>query len=257
MTLMRAARSRMRSINVASVISDDLVWGLGMIALRHPARPARPVDAPVGAPDTGGGGGRAVPCPHDPRRLEEDAEVQPERHVFEVVEVVPELLHLLLDGVRVPVSDLRPPGDPRADRAPERVVRDRVARHVAQVADHQDQESEIRDRMGPRPHEVHVAAEDVDELGQFVQPKSPEPFPDARDPIAVVLLPLGLGAARGVHGPELDQPEGQPGLPTRSWMKNTGPRESSLISSTIRTKTGASTIRPTTDTRRLRARESA
>ena len=50
-------------------------------------------------------------------------------------------------------------------------------------------------------------------LGQLVQPKSPEPFPDARDPIAVVLLPLGLGAARGVHGPELDQPEGQPGQP--------------------------------------------
>src|SRR5437867_886663 len=157
---------------------------------------------------TGIGGGHAAPREHQPHRLEQDAEVQPERPVLEIEEVVSDLLHLLLEGVRVPIADLRPPGDPGPDRAPERVVRDRVARHLAQVADHQGHEPEIRDRVGPRTHEVHLAPEDVDELGQLVQPESPEPLPDARDPVAVVLLPLGPRPTDRVHGAELDQLEG-------------------------------------------------
>src|SRR5438876_1195091 len=67
--------------------------------------------------------------------------------------------------------------------------------------------------MGPRTHEVHVAPEDVDELGKLVQPKLPQPHPDARDPIAVVLLPLGLRPADRAHGAELDQLEGLPVQP--------------------------------------------
>src|SRR5438876_954928 len=70
---------------------------------------------------------RAAPGKNGLDRLEQDPQIQPERHVLEVVEVVADLLHLLVDGVRVPIPDLRPPGDPGPDRAPERVVRDRVA----------------------------------------------------------------------------------------------------------------------------------
>src|SRR2546426_153141 len=154
------------------------------------------------------GGGQAAPRERHPHRLEQDAEIQPERHVLEVEEVVPDLLHLLLEGVRVPIADLRPTGDPRPDRAPERVVRDRVARHLAQVADHQGYKPEIRHRVGPRTHEVHFAPEDVDELWQLVQPEPPQPLPDARDSVAVVPLPLGSRPTDRVHGAELDQLEG-------------------------------------------------
>src|SRR5262249_20673792 len=70
---------------------------------------------------------RAVAREHDLDGLKEDAEIQPERHVLEVVEVVADLLHLLRERVRVPIADLRRAGVPWPDRAPERVVRDRVA----------------------------------------------------------------------------------------------------------------------------------
>ena len=47
-----------------------------------------------------------------------------------------------------------------------------------------------------------------------------------------------------------------PNRPTRSWMKNTEPRESSLIRSPISTRTGARATTPTTAARRLSTRES-
>src|SRR5229473_7127563 len=55
----------------------------------------------------------ATPREHDLERFEQDAEIEPERHVLEVIEVVADLLHLLLEPVRVPVANLCPPGDPR------------------------------------------------------------------------------------------------------------------------------------------------
>src|SRR5439155_4623136 len=85
---------------------------------------------------------------------------------------------------------------------------DRVARHLAHVADRQDHEDEVRRWVGPRTDEIHVASNDVDELGQLIEPEPPEPLPDAGDPIAVVPLPLGPRAAHRIHGAELDQLEG-------------------------------------------------
>src|SRR5207247_2602265 len=70
--------------------------------------------------------GRAGPpgAEDDPRGLEEDPEIESERPVLHVVEVVPKLLHLLLEAVGIAVADLRPAGDPGPDQTPKRVVGD-------------------------------------------------------------------------------------------------------------------------------------
>src|SRR5437016_8551108 len=78
----------------------------------------RPTEARRQATVTATGG--AAPREHELDRLEQDPEVQPEGHVLEVVEVVADLLHFFLDGIRVAITDLRPAGDPRPHRAPER-----------------------------------------------------------------------------------------------------------------------------------------
>src|SRR6266850_1170319 len=149
----------------------------------------------------------------DLRGVDEDPEIEPQRHVLDVVEVVAHLLRLFVEVVGVAVADLRPAGDPRPDCTAERVVGNRVARQLVQVARRQDHHSEVRHRVGPRPHEVHVGPKDVDELGQLVEPEPPEPPPEARDPIVVVPFPLGLRAADRLHRTELDQFEGSTGQP--------------------------------------------
>src|SRR3989449_8292048 len=164
--------------------------------------------APAGP--TGFDVGHAVPSEYDLNRLEQDLQVQPKRHVPKIIEVVADLLHLLLEGVRVPIVDLRPAGDSRPDRAPERVVRNRVARHLVQIADGQDHELEIRQWVRPWTYEVHVATEDVDELWKLVEPEPPEQPPDACDPIIVVPLPLRRRPADRPHSAELHQLEGSP-----------------------------------------------
>ncbi len=69
--------------------------------------------------------------------------------------------------------------------------------------------------LGPRADEAHVAAEDVEELGQFVDVRPPKP---AADPGAAVVagrgpdgpgLPLGVDA----HAPELEHAEQPAPLP--------------------------------------------
>ncbi len=69
---------------------------------------------------------------------------------------------------------------------------------------------EVRHRVRPRSHQVHLAAQDVDELGQLVEPIPSQPPSQARDAIAIVALPLGAGSLDGVHGAELDEREGPP-----------------------------------------------
>src|SRR5580765_1071270 len=133
---------------------------------------------------------------HDLHRVEEDAHIEPERQMLDVVEVVAHLLRLFLEVVRVPQPDLRPARDARANRGPQRVIRDAFS-----------EELEVRDRMRPRAHEIHVATDDVDELGQLVETEFPEPFADPRDPVAVVVHPLRRGPVGHAHRPEFDQLE--------------------------------------------------
>ena len=69
---------------------------------------------------------------------------------------------------------------------------------------------EVGHRVRPRPDQVHLAAQHVDELRQLVEAVAPQAAPQARDPLGVVGFPLGVVALDGMHGAELDELEGPP-----------------------------------------------
>src|SRR5207237_10103343 len=63
--------------------------------------------------------------------------------------------------------------------------------------------------FGPRPHEAHLAFEDIQELGQFIDPRAPEETPNARYARIVDACPARLAIHLGVlrHAAELEQRE--------------------------------------------------
>ena len=77
----------------------------------------------------------------------------------------------------------------------------------------------VPERQRPRPHEAHLAAQDVDDLRNLVQRETPQDPPHPGDPRVVsdleqrpagfvrcLELRLPLGRA-GDHRPELEHPE--------------------------------------------------
>src|SRR5262249_57898794 len=102
-------------------------------------------------------------------------------------EVVPQLLHRVLDARAVAVLDLRPAGDARPDGVTLHVEGD-LARELL------DEER----TFGPRADEAHVALEDVPELGQFVEPRHPDEAADPRHAFVFVARPDGPARLLGV-----------------------------------------------------------
>src|SRR4051794_26661224 len=81
----------------------------------------------------------------------DDAQVEPQRPVFNVVEIIPD--SLLQVRVAPQIIDLRPSGDARLDK---------VLLHVAG-----DLLAESADEFGPLrswPHDRHLSPENIDEL---------------------------------------------------------------------------------------------
>ena len=118
--------------------------------------------------------------PHE--REPHDLEVETERPVLDVVEVV---LDALLDRrVAAPAVDLGPAGDPRLHLVPQHVLR--VA--VLELLD------EVR-ALGPRPDQRHVAPQHVPELGQLVDVEAPEEAAERRAARVFLVGPDGPGAA--------------------------------------------------------------
>src|SRR5437867_4811534 len=128
--------------------------------------------------------------------VEEDPEVEPEGKVLDVVQVVAHFLDLFFEVVGVAVADLRPPGYPRTHCRAERVIRNPFL-----------EELEVRGRVGPGPHEVHLTADDVDELRELVEAELPQPLPHPGDPMAIVQNPLGGFGRDGMHGAEFEKLE--------------------------------------------------
>src|SRR5262245_21356231 len=66
---------------------------------------------------------RETPKEHNPRRFEQDENVEHRRLIFDVVEVVLMFFPRVLQRSAVGVADLRPSGQPRFNQAPLRVIR--------------------------------------------------------------------------------------------------------------------------------------
>src|SRR5665213_3525091 len=90
--------------------------------------------------------------------LKHDEEVEAERHVLEVVEIVLELFLGFGEGGAVAVPNLRPAGEARANEMAE-IVEGQVLR------EHGDELGALR----AGAYEVHVDAENVPELRDFVE----------------------------------------------------------------------------------------
>src|SRR4051812_34654720 len=137
----------------------------------------------------------------DRKRSEEQADVVPQRPVRHVQVV--ELHHLLEWDVGA------------TEHLPDaRDARREVEPAAAPAADHLVLGLDQR----PRPHEAHLALEDVPELGELVEAQMPQAAPDARDarvvlevkPVRIDAVGEELRSARlrvHVHRPELEDVE--------------------------------------------------
>src|SRR5581483_5283717 len=105
-----------------------------------------------------------------------DLEVEPHRPVLDVIQIVFD--PLLERRVAPPSVDLRPSGQTRLHLVAQHVLRNPMLELLDKVR-----------ALGPRPHDRHVAAEDVPELRQLVEIRSPEKTAERRDPWVVLLRP--------------------------------------------------------------------
>ena len=132
----------------------------------------------------------------------QDAEVQRQGHVLDVVQVVFQLGAGILDGGPVGEIDLRPARDAGPDGMPDGIVG-----HLGR---------QVPDELGPfgsRADEAHFPSEHVDQLRQLVDAELPDPLPDPGGPGIVLTGPDRSGQLGVVrHGTEFPQREDGPVL---------------------------------------------
>src|SRR6185436_15898845 len=138
----------------------------------------------------------------DPEREEDESHVEPEAPPARVHAVVPELLPGRDVAVGVDLSD---PGQPRRHGVTLAVPGNGLERDDPAVAAGVD----LAGAEGAWPHEAHVAAEYVPELGQLVHGRRAKGASDARHAWVVFFRLPGAEEAVGVrhHRPELQDAE--------------------------------------------------
>src|SRR5258705_12295982 len=126
--------------------------------------------------------------------IEDDEEIEEQREILDVVEVILQLLECALDRRSVLVLYLGPAGDARLDGESFHVVRNLLLQR-----DH-----ELRP-LGARSDEAHVTHQHVEELRQLVQPRAAEQMADSREPRVLLDAPYRTPLLLGVltHGAEL------------------------------------------------------
>lgn len=133
-----------------------------------------------------------------PEGVGDDAGVQRETEVLDVVHVEPQFLEGFVRAGSVAVAHLCPAGDARLDPVADRVQVNGFLEFLHE-----------RFLLGPRADDRHFSPQDVVELRKFVQAKLAEDLPDPRDPLVAHAGKGGaLSFAVRAHGPELGNPEG-------------------------------------------------
>src|SRR5262249_1848346 len=137
----------------------------------------------------------AISKQHDPDGLEDNPDVEEERDVFDIVEIVLQFLNRVLHRRAVAVIDLGPTGQPRLDQMALGVELNLFAQLL-------DEERSF----GARPDEAHLAAQNIDKLRNLVNAGFANESADAGDARVAVLRPLRLAVFFGVlqHRAELD-----------------------------------------------------
>src|SRR5919109_18622 len=146
------------------------------------------------------GSSRALSAEDELDRVDQNLQIERQRQVLDVVEVVAELARDLFRRHRVPGAHLRPAGEAGSDL-------------VAQVVEGNDrrERGDVDGHLGARAHQAHVAAQDVEALRQLVEAIAAEHGPQPRHAAGVVAAPPRVGAARHVaqlpHRAELVEAE--------------------------------------------------
>src|SRR5215211_673343 len=142
----------------------------------------------------------AAPAQQDHRyRLEHDPEIFGHRLAPDVLQVVMYLGPHIFQRAVVVMIDLSQSGDPRSGPLPQRVLRDVLP-----------QLGKDGGPLGAGAHDIHLAPEHVDQLGQLVQAVLPQEPADRGDPRIALLGPHRATLMLGVdpHGAELVDREG-------------------------------------------------
>src|SRR2546423_8729170 len=132
-------------------------------------------------------------------RLQHNHRVELERIVSNVIEIVLQLLDSVFVALAIRIVDLRPAGDPRLHQMPEMIEWDFLL--VALRA---------FDPFRAWSDQAHVAAQNVPELRQLIEPALAQPPPHSRNPrIAFARLNVRLHLAGGLiaHRPQLKHRE--------------------------------------------------
>src|SRR5215510_14227536 len=135
---------------------------------------------------------------HDLHGVEQDQEVEEQRKILDVVEVVLQLLQRIFNRGAVAIPDLRPAGEPRFHGQPFHVIRDFLLEAL----------HELRS-FRPRPDEAHVTEQHIDQLRELVQTGAAEDRSHPRDARIGFLRPHRSRALLGIptHGAELVENE--------------------------------------------------
>src|ERR1700693_3203549 len=96
---------------------------------------------------------RALSKKDNPKRLEQNLDIQKKRMVLDVVDVVLQLLHRLFHASAVRVTHLSPASDARFRAVANRIVGYLLGQHL----------DELRP-FGPRTDEAHLAFQHIDQL---------------------------------------------------------------------------------------------
>src|SRR5262249_23154158 len=115
---------------------------------------------------------------HHLHGVEQDQEVEEQREILDVVEVVLQLLQRVFDRGAVAIPDLRPAGEPRFYGQPLHVVRDFLLQAL----------HELRS-FRPGPDEAHVTEQHIDQLRGLVETGTAADRAHRRDARIVLLRP--------------------------------------------------------------------
>src|SRR4029450_3288480 len=151
-----------------------------------------------------GRGSAATSEEHHLDSSNENHEIQEEREVLDVVEVILELLDGIFHRGAVAIPPLRPAGNSRLDRQALHVEGNLLLQRVDELGP-----------FRPGPDEAHVPQEHVEELGHLVEPGLPEEAAHPGDPWIAILGPYRPGVLLRIlpHGAELVQDEDPSVLP--------------------------------------------
>ena len=135
---------------------------------------------------------------NDAPGLKQDEEIQQERPLPQIKEIIFELALGILDAGAVAVLDLGPARDARAHG-----MAFVVAGHLF------PQPLDNLGALGPRTYQTHLSPQDVQQLGQLIDPVAAQIAADTRDSGVAWDRPSRAAVGFGVpsHGAELEHPE--------------------------------------------------